>query len=84
MIRPDLMKVLLISRGPKLNRRERRENWIKKRAASRRANFQPPLPPPVPLRMVNRKYACDCACKACLFTRLSIATQIALEITSSF
>ena len=31
MIRPDLMKVLLISRGPKLNRRERRENWIKKR-----------------------------------------------------
>ena len=60
MIRPDLMKVLLISRGPQLNRRERRENWIKKRAALREEGKLPatPRPPPVPLRMVNRKYAC--------------------------
>ena len=60
MIRPDLMKVLLISRGPKLNRRERRENWIKKRTILREEGKLPatPRPPPVPLRMVNRKYAC--------------------------
>ena len=60
LMRPDLMKVLLISRGNKLNKRERRENWLKKRAELRAEDKLPstPRPPPVPLRMVDRKYAC--------------------------
>ena len=60
LMRPDRMKVLLISRGDKLNRRERRENWLTKRKFLRDEGKLPetPRPPEVPLRMVDRVYAC--------------------------
>ena len=59
-MRPDLMKVLLISRGNKLNRRERRENWLEKRTSLREEGKLPatPRPPPVPLRKVDQKFSC--------------------------
>ena len=60
LMRPDLMKVLLISRGNKLNRRERRENWLEKRTSLREEGKLPatPRPPPVPLRKVDQKFSC--------------------------
>ena len=76
------MKVLILR--AKAEQERAQENWIKKRAALREEGKLPATPRPllVPLRMKNRKHACGLPARHTL--RLSIATQIALEITSSF
>ena len=70
---PDRMKILCISRGFKLNRRERRENWLKKRNQLRTDGTLPstPRPPKLPLRMVDRVY-CGTAIRAGLYFYVSI------------
>ena len=70
---PDKMKVLCISRGPKLNRRQRRENWLKRRAVLRAEGVLPetPRPPKLPLRFINRVY-CGPAIRAGMHFYVSV------------
>ena len=70
---PDKMKVLCISRGSKLNRRERRENWLKRRAILRAEGILPetPRPPKLPLRFVHRVY-CGPAIRAGMHFYVSV------------
>ena len=70
---PDRMKILCISRGFKLNRRERRENWLSKRATLRTDGILPPTPrmPKLPLRFIDRVY-CGTATRAGLYFYVSV------------
>jgi hypothetical protein len=70
---PDKMKVLCISRGAKLNRRQRRANWLKRRAVLRANGVLPetPRPPKLPLRFVNRVY-CGPAIRAGMHFYVSV------------
>ena len=69
---PDKMKILCISRGSKLNRRERRENWMTKRTFLRSKGVLPetPRPPTLPLRFIDRVY-CGTAIRAGLYFYVS-------------